>query len=169
MIGHPRIILLKMAITRTERRRLKSVAKDVGVSEAEVRKVVNSFFGSIVKYAISLPFNNVRRIYGYDAFEELVEVVNIPGIGRLGPVYSRYLKWRGNEAKMLNQVPRSTFRIRLSQDEIEHIADDILSGKTPSEIKKRKPTELYNRVWLINKNGKRMARQVIPKKQEQDV
>ena len=134
-----------------------------------MHKAVNSFFGSIAKYAASLPFNDERRIYGYDAFEEFVEVVNIPHVGRFGPVYSRYLKWRCNEAKALDQVPRSAYRKRISQDEIENMADEILSGRTPSPLKKKKPTELYNRVWMIGTDGKRMARQVIPKKKREDV
>lgn len=91
-------------------------------------------------------------------------VYNIPSIGRLGPSYTRYLKWRGNEAQQIEQKRRSSYRIGLSQDDIEHIAAEILAGRTPTSVQQKKGNELYNRVWMMGKEGKKQARQVIPKK-----
>lgn len=50
----------------------------------------------------------------------------------------------------------------MTQDDIEHIADDILAGRSP-EIKKKRNSELFYNVWLVEENGKRLARQVIKK------
>jgi hypothetical protein len=57
----------------------------------------------------------------------------------------------------------------MTQDDIEHIADDILSGRTPFLIRKRKGNEMYDRVWLVGQDGKRLARQVIPKEKEDGI
>lgn len=44
------------------------------------------------------------------------------------------------------------------------MASDILSGKTPEPVRKiKRNTELYDRVWLVGQDGKKLARQVIPK------
>ena len=135
----------------------------MGLPSGEVIKAVTSFFGAIAGYARRLPFDNYRRIYSHDLFGEYVTVWNIPSLGRIGPIYSRYLKWRANEAGKLEQVNRGSFRKGISQDEIETMAAEILSGRTPSPIRKKKGNEMYNRVWLVGKEGKRQARQVIPK------
>ena len=142
-----------------------AIAQELDIPVGEVKKVVSSFFGEIVSEARSLPFNNRTRIYTKDKFDELVRVWNIPSIGRIGPAYSRYLKWRGNESKKSEQRLRSDYRSRLTQDDIENIAEEILSGKTPSFNKKR-GNEMYNRVWLVGQDGKKLARQVIPKNKE---
>ena len=43
------------------------------------------------------------------------------------------------------------------------MAAEILSGRTPSPVKKKKNSELYERVWLVGQDWKKSARQVIPK------
>lgn len=43
------------------------------------------------------------------------------------------------------------------------MADEILSGKLPTPVKKRKGSELYKRVWYVEQDKKRLARQVIQK------
>ena len=147
---------------RFEEAEYRAIAERFGLQESEVRRAVRSFFFAIFLQARKLPFNNHRRIYTKEKFDEYISVVNIPYIGRIGPVYSRYLAWRGNEAKSQEQVNRGLYRERVSQDEIEHIADEILSGKTPSfEIKKKNKN--YTRIWVVGKTGKKMARQVLPK------
>lgn len=142
------------------------VASRLGVSVSEVRRAVYSFFGIIVKEARALPFDDSTRIYTRERFDDFVKVRNIPSIGRIGPVYSRYLKWRGNEAKNQTQVKRSHCRAMVPQDEIENMAADILSGKTPSPVVKQKPTENYKRIWMISRAGKRLARQAIQKEEK---
>ena len=145
---------------------MRAIAEELGVAPAEVKRAVMSFFGEISGYSRSLPFNNRQRIYSKQKFEEFVSVWNIPGIGRIGPVYSRYLKWRENESRSIIQEQRSNYRNRISQDDIEHMADEVLSGRTPSPLRKKKGNEMYNRVWLVGTDGKRLARQVIPKEQD---
>lgn len=149
---------------RTEEEMLGLVSDGLDVPLPEVRRAVHSFFSAIFKSARDLPFNDERRIYTKDGFDELSGVWNIPYIGRMGPVYSRYLAWRSNEAKTLEQVSRSRFRKGMTQDEIEHMAEEILAGKTPSPVKKRKVSEMYKRVWMVGKKTRKQARQVIPKK-----
>lgn len=144
------------------------IAKQLGIPVSEVRRAVYSFFGIIVRESRNLPFDNPNRIYTKDRFEDFVKVRNIPSIGRIGPVYSRYLKWRGNESKNQTQVSRSNYRSGVSQDEIEHMADEILSGRSPSPVVKKRAIERFNRIWMIGRVGKRMARQVVPK-EETDV
>lgn len=64
---------------------------------------------------------------------------------------------------MLMQEKRSKYRNRLSSEDIEKMADEILSGKLPTPVKRRKGSELYKRVWYIEQGKKKLARQVIQK------
>ena len=139
------------------------VSEEFGLSVSEVSRAVKSFFDAIVLDAKRLPFDDRNRIYSKDKFESLVDVVNIPCIGRLGPVYSRYCKWRENESKELPQKPRSDYRSRMTRDDIENIAEAVLSGSPLPEIKKKKGSDLFERIWFVEKNGKKSARQVIEK------
>lgn len=148
---------------RLEDADFQQISRALGVPASEVRRAVYSFFGIIIREARALPFDDASRIYTRERFEDFVKVHNIPSIGRIGPIYSRYLKWRGNEAKNQIQVSRGDYRAGISQGEIEHIAAEILSGNTPPPVNKKKATEKFNRIWMIGRVGKRMARQVIPK------
>lgn len=139
------------------------MSEEVGVPVPEVARAVKSFFDAVANSARRLPFDDRNRIYSREKFDEFVNVANIPYIGRLGPVYSRYLKWRENESKELLQKPRSDYRSRMTQDDIENIADAILSGNPLPELRKRKKSEMFERVWMVGKDGKRSARQVIEK------
>lgn len=150
--------------SRIENSDFASIASELGIPITEVKRIVHSFFDAIAERARLLPYNDARRIYSKDFFcGQFVYAINIPFIGRLGTSYSRYLKWRANEAKLIKQEQRSKYRSRITQDDIEHIAEEVLSGLTPSPVFKKKGSELYNRVWLVGSNGKRLARQVIPK------
>ena len=148
---------------KTDEAEFRRIASELGLEVEDVSSIVNSFFAVMLGEARSLPFNNHRKIFTKDKFSEYAVVRNIPYIGRLGPAYSRYLKWRGNESRDLSQVPRSSYRSRLSQNEVENMAAEILSGGTPSPIRKKRNSELYERVWLVGQDGKKSARQVIPK------
>ena len=145
------------------------IARELGVPVSEVRRAVYSFFGIIVREARNLPFDDSTRIYTRERFDDFVRVRNIPSIGRIGPVYSRYLKWRGNEAKNQTQVNRSDCRVRVSQSEIEDMAVEALSGRTPSPVVKSKLSESYKRIWMIGRVGKRLARQAIRKEEENGI
>ena len=155
-----------MRVNKTEEQDFLMIAEAFSLPVTEVRRAVHAFFGTILRDAASLPFADERRIYSHDLFGDYGKTWNIPGIGRIGPLYSRYLKWRANEAKASDQVNRRTYRERLTQSEIEAIADDIFSGRTPSPIQKKKQSELYDRVWMVGRSGKRTARQAIPKKEK---
>ena len=141
------------------------IAKELDVPASEVKRAVYSFFGIIVREARNLPFDDPTRIYTRERFEDFVKVRNIPSIGRIGPVYSRYLKWRGNEAKNQAQANRRVCRARIPQSEIEAIAVEALSGRTPFPVVKPKLTESYKRIWMIGRVGKRLARQAIQKEE----
>jgi len=154
---------------RTEEAVYGLVADELGLSISDVRLAVSSFFGEIVSESRALPFNNERKIYSKEKFAEYERAWNIPYIGRIGPVYSRYLKWRGNESKNIVQEPRSNYQSRITQSDIEDMAEAILSGRTPTPLRKRKGNELYNRVWLVGQDGKKLARQVIPKTKEDGI
>ena len=152
-----------MGSNRRERARYRTLSEKFGIEESEVRRIVTSFFDVFTVDARSLPFDNPRKIFSKEVFESRTKVRNIPYIGRLGPVYSRYLKWRQNESKELLQRPRSGYRIRMTQDDIENIAEAVLSGNPLPEIRNRKKSEMFERVWMVGKDGKKSARQVIEK------
>lgn len=155
---------------RTHKVELSEIASYYDVNVSEVRSVIKSYFDSIIKPLDSLRLYNEGKIYSKDAFNKIVFASNIPFIGRLGLVYNRYLKWRINEAKSQVQRDRSEYHDRVSQDDIEHIAVDILSGKTPNKIKKIKGKDIYKRVWYVNVDSKCLARQIILKdKKKSDV
>ena len=138
------------------------IAERLSIDPSEVKKAVVSFFDVIALDAKKLPFNNVRKIFSNDKFQSYSSASLIPHIGRIGPVYSRYIKWRGNEATTVQFRSKSAYRKGFTQDDIEHIAEELLSGNTPV-INKKKNSEMFSRVWLVNKNGKKQAHQVIPK------
>ena len=152
-----------MGRNRNEYARYRVLSGQYGLDEQEVKKIVSSFFDTLVSDARGLPFNNPRKIYRKDKFDELVKVRNLPYLGRIGPVYSRYLKWRANESQTLEMAPRSSYRRRITQSEIESTAAAILSGQAPPLLTKKQRNEMFDRVWLVGQDGKKSARQVIPK------
>ena len=155
-----------MGRNRNEYEKYRIVAAKHSLSEEEVKRILASFFGVVLSDARSLPFDNPRKIYSKDKFGEYVKVRNIPFIGRIGPIYSRYLKWRANESQQIDMAPRSSYRRRILQSDIETTAAAILSGQAPPQLKKRKGKEMYERVWLVGQDGKKSARQVIPKEKK---
>ena len=148
---------------RLESARCARIAQEMGLDIVDVRKVILSFFGEIRRTAALLPFDDERRIYGKDMFDEYEVVFNIPYIGRIGTVYSRYLKWRENEAKASEQELKSKYRQAISSEEYDDMARTALAGGNVILPKRQRSSELYNRIWLVRKDGKKMARQVIPK------
>lgn len=123
---------------------------------------MTSFFEVFGMDARSLPFDNPKKIFSREVFDGKSTVRQIPYIGRLGPVYSNYLKWRANESGQFQMVPRSSYRSGITQSEIENMAVAALSGSAPS-FEKKKKSEMFDRVWLVGQDGKKSARQVIPK------
>ena len=158
-----------MTRNRIDESRYRRIAEELNLPESEVKRAVHSFFGAIIRESRTLPFDNEQRIFRKDKFNEYVKVWNVPFMGRIGPVYSRYLKWRGNEAKNQAQVNRSDCRVRVSQSEIEAMAVEALSGRTPSPVVKSKLSESYKRIWMIGRVGKRLARQAIRKEEENGI
>lgn len=153
---------------RLEEATYRSIAESFSLDYETVRTIISSFFGSIVGESRSLPFNDSRKIFTKQKFDEYVSVTNIPYIGRIGPSYTRYLKWRANASRDIEQKAAGDFRSRLTEDEIEEAATKILSGESV-ELRKKKTTDLYKRVWLVGKTGKRQARQVIPKTKQDGI
>lgn len=155
-----------MTRNRIEEATYRQIAEELDIDSAEVKRAVNSFFSLIVSDARKLPFDNHRRIYSKEKFEEYGVVRNMPFIGRIGPSYSRYLKWRYNESGNYPMALRGSFSKKMSQGEIEDIAASILSGGTPWKPKRLKGSDMFDRVWLVGKSGKKSARQVIPKEKK---
>ena len=153
-----------MGRNRKEYVRYRKISSRHDVSEEEVKRILVSFFEVVFADARSLPFDNPRKIFSRDKFEEYVKVRHIPSIGRIGPVYSNYLKWRANVSQQIEMAPRSSYRSRRTQSDIESTAAAILSGESPPPLKKKRGKEMYERVWLVGQDGKKSARQVIPKK-----
>lgn len=153
-----------MGRNRREYARFRSLSARYGLGESEVRRIVTSFFEVFGMDARSLPFDNPKKIFSRDVFDGKSTVRQIPRIGRLGPVYSNYLKWRANESGQFQMVPRSSYRSGITQSEIENIAVAALSGSVPS-FEKKKKSEMFDRVWLVGQDGKKSARQVIPKEE----
>lgn len=142
---------------------MASVSDSLGVPADEVRRAVHSFFDDIRARAGRLPFGDTSRIHRRSSFDRHLFAVNIPFVGRLGPVYSRYLKWLENESGMSGQELRGRCSRRMSQSDIEALADDILSGREPVLPERRRGNDIYKRVWIVDADGKRLARQVLPK------
>lgn len=155
-----------MRKNKIENRLIVLVASTVGVPLVEARRAINSFFDLIVLKAKALPFDNECRIYSRQAFGQKGFAINIPYLGRIGPVYSRYLRWRANASKDQLQENRGQYRSRISEDDIEHIAERLLSGRPLPPIKKTKGKDIYKRVWFVDENGKRLARQIIRKEKK---
>ena len=154
-----------MGRNRKEYARFRRLSAEYGLDESEVKRIVTSFFAIFRMDASSLPFDNPKRIYSKEAFDGIVKARQIPYIGRMGPVYSNYLKWRANESSLLRMAPRSSYRRGVTQDDIENMAAAILSGEAPPRIERRNKSEMFDRVWMVGKDGKKSARQVIPKEE----
>ena len=151
-----------MGRNRKEYARFRRLSEKYGLEGSEVKRIVTSFFDIFMTDASSLPFDNPKKIFSRDVFDRRSTVRQIPYIGRLGPAYSNYLKWRANESGQFQMVPRSSYRSGITQNEIENMAVAALSGSAPS-FEKKKKSEMFDRVWLVGQDGKKSARQVIPK------
>ena len=138
----------------------RRIADDNGVSPADVRKAVYSFFDNIALEAAKLPFDNPRKIFSGKVFKQYERVYCIPYIGRLGTSYSRYLRWRANESKNENMVAKSSLKKGLSPEDIDRIARQALAGKRVVIEEEKTP---HKRVWIVGEDGKKQARQVIIK------
>lgn len=142
----------------------RRIADDSGLSFSEVKKAVTAFFDIIAIEARPLPFDNTRKIYSARAFKEYERIYCIPYVGRIGTSHTRYLRWRANEAKGEVMVPRSAYRKSLSEADIESLAMNALAGKRVKIESKRK--QPFSRVWMVDVEGKKQARQVIPKEKD---
>ena len=134
------------------------ISEQFDVEPEDVRRVVASFFDILQLEARSLPFDNDTRIYSREKFNEYAKVWNIPFIGRIGPVYSRYLCWRRNESERLEQELKSSFKSVSMKQMADELAKQILKDKSCSVEKNDK----YKRIWVVQTDGKRLAKQVIP-------
>lgn len=139
----------------------RRIADDSGLSVSEVKKAVISFFDIIAIESRKLPFDNPRKIYSARAFGEFGKVYCLPYIGRIGTSHTKYLRWRANESKNENMVPRSTYKKGLTESDVERMAEEALSGRQIKIESKRK--QPFRRVWMVDVEGKKQARQVIPK------
>lgn len=149
---------------RIDRNEYSSIAEMFGIDASEVKRAVESYFGLILSDARPLPFDNPKKIYSRKVFDGMAKVRGIPSIGRFGPSYTRYLNWRSNASGAYDMVPKSSFRMGYTKEEVERFAESLLSGGNPEPPKKKKGTEMYERVWLVGTEGKKSARQVMPKK-----
>lgn len=155
-----------MKLSKRDSEWCKSYANGCGLSDAEVAKAVLSYFDDIVYGVRKLPFADFRRIYTADAVASLAPVYNIPFIGRIGPIYSQYTKWRAEDAAELDRVQRKDVRAKHLAERIEEAAVLAMSGHkvSPSMLRNPVPAGEYHRVWLIDANGRRRAARQLFKK-----
>lgn len=153
-----------MSRNRMEEVGYRQIAGDLGLDPLDVRQAVHSFFDIILEDARTLPLDNPRKIYSRKVFNSMAaeRVRSIPYLGRLGPTYTRYLKWRANESCGLDILARPKKMKALTSEEIEELAKAVLAGQTYVPDKNRKSP--YQRIWLVGEDGKKQARQVIKKK-----
>lgn len=152
-----------MKLSRTDRQWANSYADANSVSRGEIQKAIVSFFDDMLVQIRKLPFDNARRIYTHDAIEERAPVFNIPSLGRIGPVYASYLKWRREEALNEDMELRETVKTRYRDERIEEAAKLAKEGKriTNEFFRNIIPSGAYKKVWFIDKGGKRkVAKQV---------
>lgn len=140
------------------------LARKYGLEASEVRRIVFSFFDILQLKASKLPLDNPTRIFSKDKFNDFVYVYHIPYIGRIGPVYSRYLLWRKNESVLIEQKNKVSFHNETERQKAERIACEIIYGKRKCCKDDRK--KKYKRVWMVGKDGKRLAKQIIPINEE---
>lgn len=142
------------------------IADAFGIPESEARRAVVSYFDSIVDAFKASHFDDLTRIYMRDAFDERSSVVNIPYIGRIGHVYSKYLKWRSDASASLDTVRRDRRRRVGLAETIEQLAERALAGEKIRGIGRLKvPAGTYKNVWVVSKAGKRAATIVIKNKE----
>lgn len=159
-----------MARNRIDERDYERIADELGISAGDARNCVVSFFDAIEKSYRNLPFANPRKIFSRQRFADYVRVWCIPALGRIGPSYDRYLKWRANEAKEVEMVKRSDYKSVYTEEEIENLARKALhewkEGDGPVKIERKSSRDYpFERIWLVGPDGKKQAKQVIPKKQ----
>lgn len=151
-------------MNKLDKKRFDVISSQTGIEPSVVKSVVYSYFNDILRCAKKLPFDNKYKIYSKAAFDEYIKVWNIPYIGRIGTIYSRYKKWRINESKHSSQEYSDKAVSRKSDKyDIERLAFDILSGKavSVSDYVKQKEKS-YKPVWFVESSKKkRKAKQVI--------
>lgn len=148
---------------RVDSAEYREIAEMFGLESSEVGRAVESYFSLVLSDARKLPFDNPQKIYSKAKFGSFSRVRGIPYIGRMGPSYTRYLKWRANEAKDVDMVNKPKRRPGYSKEEIETFAEALLSGKAPKLPEMKSVGELYKRVWLVGDDGRKQASQVILK------
>lgn len=153
-----------MRISRTDRDDYMRLADVFGISVTDVSSIVVSYFDTVLGEARSLPFANPRKVFSKDMFDRYGSVHQIPSVGRLGPSYTRYRRWKANESANVGMVNRTYYSERLRKEDIENIADTILSGTIPdiAAIKKGRKGK-YNKVWHVGSGGRKLAWQAIKK------
>lgn len=155
-----------MNLSAGDRRTVRSIASETGLDAREAGKAVSSFFYVLLSEFRSLPFNSPGRIYTPAAFSSLSKVFNIPYIGRVGTMYSKYRKWRASVSAELDTINRSDIRQDSRRDMLDTAYHDAIHGRQvdASAMKGRNVKGRYTTVWLIDENGHRkVARQVIKK------
>ena len=155
-----------MSLSKRDRQIVRDIAVETGLDAREVGKAVNSFFHVLLSEFRGLPFNNPGRIYTPAAFSSLSKVFNIPYIGRIGTMYSKYRKWRASESENLDTIMRVHMRKDSRQDLIDRAYIDAMSGKPvdSESIRRRTKKGLYTTVWVIDEDNRhKAARQVIKK------
>lgn len=156
-----------MKLSRRDRRICADIATEVGYDTRAIERAVSAYFSVIISDVRRLPFNSHSRIYKPDAFEENGYVVNIPYLGRLGTVYSRYRKWRASVSSENDTVRKEDARSKYFEPLVEEEARKALRGERVNvyRLRERVPSGMYRRVWIMKGNGKRSsARQMIVNK-----
>lgn len=131
---------------------LLAAASACAVPMADARRIVDSYFGAFLAEMKSMPLDTPYRIYRRDAFEgRFSRVLSIPSVGRLGPVYSRYLKWRRNAMEDTAALAAgSAYAVRGEVKDAAAAGTGTVAGR---------PSPSARRIWVIGLEGRRLARQ----------
>lgn len=142
---------------------VRAVAAATGLPVREVRAAVLSAASALALRVRRLPFASARRIYSPAAFAASSFVALLPGLGRVGPAYSRYVRWRATEASGLELRGRAEARRMWRSLAAEEEAARVLAGGEAdvARLRGRVPASFARPVWLVGAGGRRLARQSV--------
>lgn len=155
-----------MRLSKIDCSECEKIAREENIPLSVVKNIITSYFDSMVIAAKALQYNNKQRLYTKKAFLENAFVINIPFIGRIGPVYSCYIKWRKQLSKNLEQIKKSALKRFHYGKYLEEEARHALNGEKVNIELFGRPNakDGYCRVWIIKENDKKVsARQIIVK------
>jgi len=152
-------------MTAAERRRAALVAGKLGMDARDVAAAVGAWFGAVVAAGRRMPLDRAWRIYSKERLGAMGGVFNVPHVGRIGPSYGKYLRWRADVSRSLSMVGARRAAAVHRAETVESLAAMALRGERigSTRIGGRLPPGRYRRIWMLGAGGRRAARQLIRK------